>query len=117
MMPTTHYPLPARRSDAAPYTSQQRAEMAAAFKAAKPYLDEYGFICCSLTQAGSKDLKIKGACYLAEREVMSRLLGAYTVATWLVEQGGLDPEMVDHNHLLHYRHRWLDSLIAEFSNP
>lgn len=116
-MPTTHYPLPTRRSDAAAYTPQQRAEMAAAFKAAKPYLDEYGFICCALTQAGSQDLKIKGACYLAEREVMRRLLGAYTAATWLVEQGALPSNSEQVFSLLPYRHRWLDSLIAEFSNP
>ena len=118
-MPTTHYPLPTRRPNAAPYTPQQRAEMAAAFKAAKPYLDEHGFICCALTQAGSKDLKLKAACQLAEREVMSRLLpGAYTVASWLVNQGALpaNSEMI-FDLLLPYRHRWLDSLIAEFSTP
>ena len=117
-MPTTHYPLPARRSGAGAYTPQQRAEMATAFKAAKPYLDYYGFICCSLTQAGAKDPKIKDACHLAEREVMSRLLGGYTVATWLVNQGvlpGNSEQIFD--LLLPYRHRWLDSLIAEFSTP
>lgn len=114
-MPTTHYPLPARRSGAGAYTLQQRAEMAAAFQAAKPYLDQYGFICCALTQAGRRDPKLYESCYLAEREVMSRLLGGYTVATWLVEQGALPPNSEQIFDLLPYRHRWLDSLIAEFS--
>ena len=90
MMPTTHYPLPTRRSDAAAYTPQQRAEMAAAFKAAKPYLDQYGFIC---------------------------FFGGYTVASWLVNQGVLLANSEQVFDLLPYRHRWLDSLIAEFSNP
>jgi hypothetical protein len=118
-MDTTHLPLPtARRVHGAPaYTALQRAEIAEAFKAAKPHLDEYDFICIALQVAGRRNRSIEAACHLAEREVMHRLFGENTVTTWLVHNGCIEESAEAYSMLLPYRHRWLDSLIAEFSTP
>lgn len=100
----------------ATYTEEQRAALAAAFKAAKLYLDDHGFLCCALDKASRVDHTLKAACDLAAILISSRLRGAYTVTTWLVDEGHASEAASGSTDLLPYRHRWLDSLIAEFSN-
>lgn len=96
------------------YTPQERRQLARAFKAAKPRLDRTKFLCIALIYAGGEHPDLTD---LAQAEVMRRIRPHYHVGRWLTAQGYRKADDADGAELLAYRHRWLDSLIAEFSTP
>ena len=97
-----------------------RKQIAKAFKAAKPYLKTYNtpvgvertsFICFALEYS-------KTPCYVvdaAARVIMDRLHPNSTVYGWLLHQAKIPKHDLTPENVQAYRHRWLDSLIKEFS--
>lgn len=97
------------------YTPKQRAAMAEAFKAAQKYLPKQHYLCFSLSKAGEVNPSIRTACAMAQKEVRRRIRPHTVVNSWLKKQGHC--ATTSYEDMKVYRHRWLDSLIAEFSNP
>lgn len=85
-------------------------------KVAYPYGDKDQFICHALKRAAREGLCAKEASELAENMVMWRVGSHFTVECWL---GANVPEYSKYDHasdaVQQYRHRWLKSLIEEFS--
>ena len=94
------------------YTPQQRQQLAQAFKAAKPHLSDQKFLCIALIAARQTDPSLTES---AESEVMRRIRPHFHVGQWLTAKGYRKAVGDDAAELLAYRHRWLNSLIAEFS--
>lgn len=75
------------------------------------------FICLALMAVRSRDESLDTPTRAAEVEVMRRIRPHFHVGRWLTAQGYRNASDDDAAELLAYRHRWLDSLIAEFSTP
>lgn len=98
-------------------------KIAAGFATAKKYLcdgaeenlrNKTQYICIALKNAcNKKEISVKAqiACALV---ISSRLDGAFTIRTWLREQG-ICAEAMTYAHMQAYRHAWLNLLIKEFS--
>lgn len=98
-------------------------KIAAGFATAKKYLcdgaeenlrNKTQYICIALKNACNKkeiSVKVQIACALV---ISSRLDGAFTIRTWLREQG-ICAEAMTYAHMQAHRHAWLDLLIKEFS--
>lgn len=103
------------------YTKKQRAGIAEAFKAAKPFLQGPGADIdnksCWISQAifeggGGGDWQEGTAA--AQFVIRSRLAGNEFLWQWLRERG-IPKEDLTFDRLQAHRHAWLDLLIAEFS--
>ena len=104
-----------------------RLLIAHALKAAKPYLvksnwtddqstEKSLFICCALDKARRHRKISDTAADAAEKVIMNRLGGYYTAAGWLSNKIGTDAvKAAGATALQEWRHRWLDSMIKEFS--
>jgi len=99
-------------------------EIAAVFKEAKQYLatsesdaknlSKTFYICLAITQVSDVNHRQWYSCSKAKNIIDERLDGEYTVGTWL-KVNGFIKNTTNINQLQKYRHRWLDSLIKEFS--
>lgn len=101
------------------YTKQQRTDIANAFKAAKPFLNDgrgreptsTNFICNALEESRVEGWKE------AKYIVSARIHPESTVLNWLEKQIGAVEEYSGHPKVQAYRHAWLDQLIEEFTLP
>ena len=101
----------------------KRQYIHAVLKAAKPFLsktyrcgDKEQFICHALLRVKRSRRELFAAAILAEKMIMERLNGQYTAENWLARKIGwyeIDKAPVD--AVQQWRHRWLDSMIKEFS--
>ena len=119
------------------YSVSERKQIAQVFKEAKKYLwDGAGdrnyfinkFICLAIKRSLKFNIntQYEEAAYEALQIIEERLDGFSTVGEWLWQKGGVDTSFFDvssrnqknyvFRQLQLYRHRWLDSLIKEFSN-
>jgi hypothetical protein len=96
-------------------------EIAAVFKEAKKYLSlngsgsKYIYICMAINEVAVKD-STQWVKYRRAKEIIDeRLGGACTVVSWLQKNNLIKKDNVDYDQVQQYRHRWLDSLIKEFS--
>ena len=102
-----------------------RKQIAAAFKAAKRHLQgpiQQGeptktlMICYAIAACERRGQVSHKTALQARRIIMKRLAPNGSCYTWLRNQGV--PEMhLTSNNLQAYRHRWLDALIEEWSQP
>lgn len=101
-------------------------EIAAVFKEAKKYLatsksdaenvSKTFYICIAITKVSDADYRQWDSCSKAKNIIDERLDGKYTVGSWLAVNGFIkSTAFANINQLQKYRHRWLDSLIKEFS--
>lgn len=102
-------------------------QIATVFKEAKKYLATSGvlgdkgtrYICVAIDSVRYTNPKLGHGCSCAQNIINERLGDSYTVFTWLVTNGFMKRNTLDNikyvNQLQKYRHRWLDSLIKEFS--
>lgn len=97
-----------------------RKQIAEAFKAAKPYLkkgeipespNDCTFICFALAYCKAP----AHATDAAAEVIMERLYPCSSVYGWLQQHAGVPGVDITPENLQKYRHRWLDSLIEEFS--
>lgn len=72
-------------------------------------------ICFALDEAASNDQCSYDDAELARQLIMSRLHPWHTVKQWLDREVGVPPEHLTNEQVQVYRHRWVDSLIKEFS--
>lgn len=88
------------------------------FLSTKDELDSYKeeFICLAIGKAGHVGGYSKDDRALAVNIIMSRLGEHYTAEDWLEDKIGADAiKNAPKDSLQKWRHRWLDSLIVEFS--
>ena len=100
-------------------------EIAAVFKEAKKYLatsendaqnvSKTFYICIAITKVSDINHSQWDRCSRAKSIINERLAGEYTVGTWLKVNGFIKSTNTPINQIQKYRHRWLDSLIKEFS--
>jgi len=100
-------------------------EIAAVFKEAKKYLatsendaqnvSKTFYICIAINTVSDINHRQWYSCSKAKDIIDERLDGEYTVGTWLKVNGFIKTTSNNINQLQKYRHRWLDSLIKEFS--
>jgi len=103
-------------------------EIADAFRAAKRFLwdgvtldnhsltgsSNVAFICHAIRKAYDKRLIRNEARQAAVDTVMGRIGRCPTVTVWLRVKAGVQATTAEQRQ--QYRHRWIDSLIEEFSN-
>ena len=105
-----------------------RHQIAAAFRAAKPYLWDglsncntqikRQFICDAICLArSSAEFGDKGAYTEAKNIIGSRLGVAMTLTEWLRQRGIPRDQLNNCARIQAHRHAWLDQLIAEFEAP
>lgn len=102
-------------------------EIAVIFKEAKKYLAKClddnlpNYICFAIDKVAENNHTKRHSCSRAKRIINERLGKSFTVFNWLVSNGFMkennfeDINHHEHDQLQKYRHRWLDSLIKEFS--
>ncbi len=103
--------------------AKKRAELCNAFREAKKYLwdgslpvaRETTFICWAIGAAWQRQGITESARDRALQLIHSRLDGYGTVISWLCNTTDIDAHQYRSEIQQEYRHRWLDSLIAEFS--
>ena len=99
---------------------RDRLAIAQALKNAKPYLshgndNKEEFICFSI-ELGVQRIPQHRAARLAKHVIMERLDGCFTAEDWLKYTVGIAAvNRAGFVALQAWRHRWLDSLIEEFS--
>ncbi len=98
-----------------------------AFKAAKIYLARNGadiqsrkpadeeFICSSLDRAHLNGHISRETADLASDMIMERIWPSVTACRWIQQATGLSYSSMTEDDVQQWRHRWLDSLIWEFS--
>ena len=108
------------------YTDYERRHIASAFKNAKEFLwDGLGtcqplaserYICAALTRAQTvSQIRLFG-CVNARNIIAERMNSrARTLELWLSIRANVPTEQLSDENMQAYRHRWLDALIAEFS--
>jgi hypothetical protein len=104
-------------------TKSDRKKIHAALVAAKPLLmksndelDKDRFICCAITEATVLKRITSSESTLAREMIMERLRPYNTIQGWLeVNVGYHEVKCAGRNEIQKYRHRWLSSLIKEFS--
>ena len=104
-----------------------RKQIAAAFKAAKRHLQgpcrrgeeltKTHMICYALNQSERRGQASRKTIDAAKRVIMRRLSPCFSCGTWLQNTQGVPARHLTFNNLQAYRHRWLDALIEEFSQP
>jgi hypothetical protein len=104
------------------YTKEQRKEIADAFSWAKVFLndDNYSpfkedFICFSINRACVANVMFPSTASTIKSIISSRLGSYHTVVDFLCNTLKINEEEISYEDLQTYRHRWLDSLIEEFS--
>ncbi len=102
-------------------------EIAVVFKKAKKHLSltcsgsKQIYICMAINEVAIKDITQWVNCHRAKEIIDERLGGAVTVFSWLrvnnfiKDNNFIKKDNVDYDQIQQYRHRWLDSLIKEFS--
>jgi hypothetical protein len=100
-------------------------EIASVFKEAKKYLatsesdaenvSKTFYICVAITNVSDINHRQWYSCSKAKKIIDERLDGYFTVGIWLKVNGFIKNTNTNINQLQKYRHRWLDSLIKEFS--
>jgi hypothetical protein len=102
--------------------STSNKQIAVIFKEAKKYLalncsdSKYSYICMAIDEVAVKDSKQWENCVRAKFIISERLNGKYTVREWLIANGfRTSDDEIHSDQMQKYRHRWLDSLIKEFS--
>lgn len=100
-------------------------EIAVVFKKAKKYLAKSWpeskniYICIAINEVMNRNHVLCNSCTAAKTIIAQRLEGSPTVGSWLKDNGFITSSSFTHtnsqNQLQEYRHRWLDSLIKEFS--
>jgi len=105
----------------------ERKALRQAFKAAKIYLATNSeeidgakprreeFICCSVDQAHFNGHISQESAHRAEALIMNRIYPSVTACQWLAAELGVDMMHLEEDDVQQWRHRWLDSLIQEFS--
>lgn len=102
------------------YTKKQRAEIATAFRAAKKYLavdhrtrgGKLSRYICYALQAADGHYSGKRR---AREIITTRLGGESSVRGYLLYVVGIPARQLSIEKIQAFRHRWLDSLIEEFS--
>ena len=106
------------------YTRKERALIATTFKAAKEWLwdgEEYqrpnqkAAICYAVSAAAETSMTRLFGYSLALDVVMARLQPEVMVTNYLRKQVKVPEEQMTWKNIQAFRHRWLDSLIEEFS--
>ena len=97
---------------------RERLAIAQALKNAKPHLswgnDQLEEFICFTIELGN--VKHRAAARMAKHVIMERLDGFFTAEDWLKHNVGCDKvNRAGRKALQSWRHRWVDSLIAEFS--
>jgi hypothetical protein len=100
-------------------------EIAAVFKEAKKYLatskgdNKTTYICIAINEVSDTKYRLFNSCVCARSIINERLGESFTVGSWLAHNGFITNNDFNdrkyQNQLQKYRHRWLDSLIEEFS--
>lgn len=105
---------------------KEREAIAKALRAAKKNLrtgqptvmlsTKQNHICFALDEAAWYGQCSYYAAELARQLIMSRLHPWHTVRRWLDREVGVPPEQLTSKKVQAYRHRWVDSLIKEFTS-
>lgn len=73
------------------------------------------YICHAIDNAREEKFITSRTCKLCWNVIRTRLDGSDTVTHWLLRNGYID-DLHDWESIQDYRHRWLDSLILEYSS-
>ena len=103
----------------------KRQQIHKALKAAKPLLSHIylpggtglaAYLCWALEDSNSDGEISNLACEMTKKMIMDRLDSHITVRDWLITNVGYYVvKMAGEDAMQEYRHRWLDSMIKEFS--